>query len=41
VDAIASACGFGTAEGMRRAFRRVVRVSPTAYRAGFRDQPVH
>ena len=41
VDAIAAACGFGTAEGMRRAFRRVVRVSPTAYRACFRDQPVH
>ena len=41
VDAIASSCGFGTAEGMRRAFRRVVRLSPTAYRATFRDQAVH
>jgi len=41
VDTIAAACGFGTAEGMRRAFRRVVRVSPSAYRACFRDQPVH
>jgi transcriptional regulator GlxA family with amidase domain len=41
VDAIAAACGFGTAEGMRRAFRRVVHVSPTAYRAGSRDQSVH
>lgn len=36
VDAIASACGFGTRESMRRAFLRSLRVAPTAYRARFR-----
>ena len=41
VDAIAAACGFGTPEAMRRAFKRTVRVSPTAYRAYFNDQAVH
>jgi transcriptional regulator GlxA family with amidase domain len=34
VDAIAARCGFGTAETMRAAFQRVLRVSPHAYRAG-------
>lgn len=33
VDAIAARCGFGTAETMRAAFQRVLRVSPHAYRA--------
>jgi transcriptional regulator GlxA family with amidase domain len=36
VDRIAATCGFGTAESMRRAFLRAVRVSPAAYRARFR-----
>jgi len=37
VDAIADACGFGTAETMRRAFLRIVRVPPSAYRGRFRS----
>lgn len=36
VDTVAAACGFGTAESMRRAFLRVVRVPPAAYRHRFR-----
>jgi transcriptional regulator GlxA family with amidase domain len=36
VDAIASQCGFGSAETMRRAFLRVLRVNPASYRARFR-----
>ena len=36
VDAVAATCGFGTAESMRRAFLRTVRVAPAAYRARFR-----
>jgi transcriptional regulator GlxA family with amidase domain len=35
VDAIADACGLGTAESMRRAFLRTLRVSPSAYRSRF------
>src|SRR4051794_554055 len=35
-DAIASGCGFGTAETMRRAFLRAVHVAPTDYRRRFR-----
>jgi transcriptional regulator GlxA family with amidase domain len=35
VDAVAAACGFGTAESMRRAFQRILRVAPTAYRSRF------
>jgi len=37
VDAIAAACGFGTAETMRRAFLRAVHVAPTDYRRRFRS----
>jgi len=37
VDAIADACGFGTAETMRRAFLRVLHVAPTDYRRRFRS----
>ena len=37
VDAVAAACGFGSAEVMRRAFLRVVHVSPAAYRSRFRS----
>jgi transcriptional regulator GlxA family with amidase domain len=36
VEGIAARCGFGSAESMRRAFLRVVRVSPHAYRGRFR-----
>jgi transcriptional regulator GlxA family with amidase domain len=36
VEGIADRCGFGSAETMRRAFLRVVRVSPSDYRARFR-----
>jgi transcriptional regulator GlxA family with amidase domain len=35
IDAIARACGFGTAETMRRAFIRNVHVAPTEYRRRF------
>ncbi|MFI5317287.1 MAG: GlxA family transcriptional regulator, partial [Myxococcota bacterium] len=37
VDAVASRCGFGTAETLRRAFLRQLRVGPAAYRARFRS----
>ncbi len=36
VDHVAAACGFGTAESMRRAFLRTLRVPPAAYRHRFR-----
>ncbi len=35
VDVIATRCGFGTAETMRRAFHRRLRVAPDAYRRRF------
>jgi len=35
VEEIASQCGFGTRESIRRSFRRVLRVAPTAYRSRF------
>jgi transcriptional regulator GlxA family with amidase domain len=35
VAAIAAACGFGSAETMRRAFLRCVRVGPASYRSRF------
>jgi transcriptional regulator GlxA family with amidase domain len=38
VDAIASACGFGTRESMRRAFIRTLRVPPSAYRSRFHQK---
>lgn len=37
VDAIAAATGFGSAETLRRAFLRVLRVNPAAYRSRFRS----
>ena len=37
VERIAERCGFGTAETLRRAFQRLLRVSPAAYRARFRS----
>lgn len=36
VEQVARACGFGTAETMRRTFLRLVRTSPTEYRRRFR-----
>src|SRR5262249_41287716 len=41
VDAIADTCGFGTAETMRRAFIRTLRVAPSAYRGRFRSALAH
>ena len=41
VDSVAAACGFGTAESMRRAFLRIVRVPPAAYRHRFRVSTLH
>ena len=35
VEAIASQCGFGTSESMRRAFLRTIRVPPASYRERF------
>lgn len=37
VDEVAARCGFGTAETMRRAFVRNLRVNPTDYRGRFRS----
>jgi transcriptional regulator GlxA family with amidase domain len=36
VDAVASECGFGSAEIMRRTFLRTLRVNPADYRHRFR-----
>jgi transcriptional regulator GlxA family with amidase domain len=36
IEAVAAASGFGSAETMRRAFLRVLRVGPAAYRGRFR-----
>jgi transcriptional regulator GlxA family with amidase domain len=38
VDWIASACGFGTRESMRRAFIRTLHVPPSAYRSRFNQK---
>jgi transcriptional regulator GlxA family with amidase domain len=38
VEEIAAQCGFGTAESMRRAFVRSLRVPPSAYRGRFRTR---
>jgi transcriptional regulator GlxA family with amidase domain len=40
-DEIATRCGFGTAETMRRAFLRTLRTSPREYRNRFRDTRDH
>ncbi len=37
LDLIATKCGFGTAESLRRAFQRRVGVAPDAYRRRFRS----
>ncbi|HEY4333207.1 MAG TPA: helix-turn-helix domain-containing protein [Ilumatobacteraceae bacterium] len=41
VAAVASQCGFGTAETMRRSFLRRVGVAPDDYRRRFTTSPVH
>ena len=38
VDSIASECGFGTRESMRRAFLRTLHVPPSGYRSRFRQK---
>ncbi|HEY6298585.1 MAG TPA: helix-turn-helix domain-containing protein [Candidatus Binatus sp.] len=38
VDSIASECGFGTRESMRRAFIRALHVPPSAYRSRFQQK---
>jgi transcriptional regulator GlxA family with amidase domain len=35
LDEVAEACGFGSAETLRRAFQRLLHVSPSAYREAF------
>jgi transcriptional regulator GlxA family with amidase domain len=35
LDEVAAACGFGSAETLRRAFQRLLRVAPSAYREKF------
>ena len=39
VEAVAAACGFGSAETLRRAFLRHLRVAPSDYRKRFRKEP--
>jgi transcriptional regulator GlxA family with amidase domain len=39
VDAVAAAAGFGSAETLRRAFLRHLRVAPSDYRKRFRKEP--
>lgn len=38
VETIADACGFGSAESLRRAFVRALRVAPSAYRSRFAER---
>jgi transcriptional regulator GlxA family with amidase domain len=38
VDAIADACGFGSAESLRRSFVRTLKVAPSAYRSRFAER---
>jgi len=39
LDVIAARCGFGTAETLRRTFRRRLHTSPDAYRRRFTTSP--
>jgi transcriptional regulator GlxA family with amidase domain len=41
IAAVAVACGFGTAETMRRTFLRKLGVGPAEYRRRFRGRPLH
>jgi transcriptional regulator GlxA family with amidase domain len=40
LEVIATNCGFGTAESLRRAFQRRVGVAPDAYRRRFRSRAI-
>jgi transcriptional regulator GlxA family with amidase domain len=40
LEEIASACGFSSAELMRRAFLRLIGITPSEYRQGFRSAGV-
>jgi transcriptional regulator GlxA family with amidase domain len=40
VEGIARACGFPSAEAMRRSFQRTLHVGPTEYRRRFRTAPM-
>jgi transcriptional regulator GlxA family with amidase domain len=40
IEAVAAGCGFGSAETLRRAFLRALRVGPAAYRSRFRSAHV-
>jgi transcriptional regulator GlxA family with amidase domain len=41
VEMVAAQCGFGSAESMRKAFLRRLRVAPSAYRSRFRAPVLH
>ena len=41
IGEISRACGYGTAEAMRRAFVRALGTAPAEYRRRFRSEPVH
>jgi len=41
IEEVAAECGFGSAESMRRAFARTLRVPPSAYRNRFRSATLH
>jgi transcriptional regulator GlxA family with amidase domain len=38
IEAVAQACGFHSALSLRKHFQRVVRMSPTVYRAQFNNR---
>lgn len=38
LDTISAKCGFGSADSMRRSFRRVIKVAPRDYRVRFRNR---
>ncbi len=39
IDRVATSCGFGSGNSMRRSFLRVIKVPPADYRARFRSKP--
>jgi transcriptional regulator GlxA family with amidase domain len=41
VEAVADDCGFGSAESLRRAFVRTLRVAPSAYRSRFAERRIN
>ena len=41
ISAVARACGFGTAETMRRSFLRALQVGPSEYRRRFQSTAEH